>query len=104
LAAKGIGLGVPQGSVLGSLLFILYIDDIKHVLKHCKISFVADDTLIYIAADTLEEAVVKVNEDLASLAVWLGHNKLKLNISKIKYVVISFRKKTFKKAGSNQNW
>jgi hypothetical protein len=61
-------------------VFILYINDIKHILKHCKISLFADETLIYIAADTLEEAVVKMNEDLASLAVWLCHNKLKLNI------------------------
>jgi hypothetical protein len=48
--------------------------------------------LIFIAADTLEEAAVKMNEDLVSLAVWLCHNKLKLNISKTKYMVISFRK------------
>jgi hypothetical protein len=51
-----------------------------------------DDTLIYIAADTLEKVVDKMNEDLASLAVWLCHNKLKLKISKTKYMVISFRK------------
>jgi hypothetical protein len=83
LAAKGIGLGVPQGSVLDPfpLLFILYINDIKHVLKHCKISLFADDTLIYIAADTFEAAVDMMNENLVSLTVWLYQNKLKLNIS-----------------------
>jgi hypothetical protein len=48
--------------------------------------------LIYIAVNTLEEVVDKMNEDLASLAAWLYHNKLKLNISKTKYMVISFRK------------
>jgi hypothetical protein len=103
-AAKEIGLGVPQGSVLGPLLFILYIDDIKHVLKHCKISLFADDTLIYIASDTLEKALKKMNEDIASLAVWLCHNKLKLNINKTKlYGYLSLEKHS-KRAGSNQNW
>jgi hypothetical protein len=40
----------------------------------------------------IEEAVDKLHEDLASLAVWLCHNKLKLNISKTKYMVVSYRK------------
>jgi hypothetical protein len=51
--------------------------------------------LIYIAADTIEEVVDKMNEDLTLLAVWLCHNKLKLNISKTKW--LSHFEKTFKK-------
>jgi hypothetical protein len=49
-------------------------------VQYCYISLFADYSLIYITVDTLEEAVEKMNEDLASLAVWLCHNKLKLNI------------------------
>jgi hypothetical protein len=85
-------LGVPQGSVLGLLLFILYINDIKNVLRYSKLKLFADDTLLYIAADTLDEAVNRMNDDLVSLFQWLALNKLKLNVQKTKYMVITFKK------------
>jgi hypothetical protein len=53
-------LGVPQGSVLVPLLFILYINDIKDVLRYSKLNLFADDTLFYIAS----EAVNRMNDDL----------------------------------------
>jgi hypothetical protein len=87
-----VQLGVPQGSVLGPLLFILYINDIKNVLRYSKLNLFADDTLIYIAADTLDEAVNRMNDDLVSLFQWLAWNKLKLNVQKTKYMVITFKK------------
>jgi hypothetical protein len=89
--AINVKLGVPQGSVLGPLLFILYINDIKNSIKFCKVNLFADDTLLYIATDNLQDAVNKINEDLASLSTWLGLNKLKLNIQKTKYMVITFK-------------
>ena len=83
------GLGVPQGSVLGPVLFILYINDMKRVLRFCDINLFADDTVLFITARNLEEAVLHLNEDLLSLARWLKFKKLKLNISKTKYMIIS---------------
>jgi hypothetical protein len=90
--AVNVQLGVTQGSVLGPLLFILYINDIKNVLRYSKLNLFADDTLLYIAADTLDEAVNKMNDDLMSLFQWLALNKLKLNVQKTKYMVITLNK------------
>jgi hypothetical protein len=83
---------VPQGSVLGPLLFILYINDIKNVLRCSKLNLFAHDTLLYIAVDTLDEAVNRMNDDLVSLLQWFALNKLKLNVQKTKYMVITFKK------------
>ena len=84
-------LGVPQGSVLGPILFILYINDMKRVLRYCDINLFADDTVLFIAAKNLSEAVEHLNEDLHSLGNWLKFKKLKLNTSKTKYLIISSR-------------
>ena len=56
--------GVPQGSVQGPLLFLLFIDDLVETVQHCKIRLFADDTCLYIEIDNREEAAEFVNEDL----------------------------------------
>jgi hypothetical protein len=61
--AINVQLSVPQGSVLGPLLFIFYI---KNVLRYSKLNLFADDTLLYIATDTLDEAVNRMNNYLVS--------------------------------------
>jgi hypothetical protein len=62
------------------------------LLTYAKLYLFPDDTLLYIAADNLEEAVNKMNADLSSLSNWLNLNKLKLNIEKTKYMIITFKK------------
>jgi hypothetical protein len=62
--------GVPQGSVLGPLLFLIFINDVTHVTKFCKIRLFADDTCLFIEVDNHEEAARMLNEDLISINDW----------------------------------
>lgn len=84
-----VDIGLPQGSKLAGTLFLLYINDIKSCLLHLMPILFADDTLVYYSGENIKEIEDKVNEDLERLNKWLSVNKLKLNTSKTKYMVIS---------------
>lgn len=86
---REIKLGVPQGAKLAADLFILYINDINQCLKHCKIGLFADDTLIYIIDSNTINAQNKINEELDQIKKWLNVNKLKLNMSKTKCMILN---------------
>lgn len=89
---KLVPLGVPQGSVLGPLLFILYINDMKKAIKHCDVNLFADDTVIFVAEKNAEAASRKLREDIKLLDTWLKVKKLKLNVQKTKTMIISNKK------------
>lgn len=80
-------LGVPQGSILGSVLFLLYINDVCKVLKHCKIVMFADDALIYIVGRDVSALTQQLQEDLDSISIWFKANKLKTNVQKTKAMI-----------------
>lgn len=82
-----INVGVPQGSVLGPLLFILYLNDIELFVSCEFINLFADDTMIACSDISLESAVRKINEVLKQVDYYLKLNKLKLNVSKTKAVI-----------------
>lgn len=86
---------MPQGSILGQLLFIIYVNDISNCLKHCKTEMFADDTAIYTETDTIEEAMEQMNEDLNILYKKICENKLKLNIDKTKTMIFGNRMNTY---------
>ena len=88
--------GVPQGSNLGPLLFLIYVNDLPNCLQHSKPSMFADDTNVSIPADSLEELEVHLNSDLDNIHQWLVANKLTLNVSKTEYMIIGSRSKLSK--------
>lgn len=87
-----VELGVPQGAKLASILFLLYINDMKDCLEFLKLLLFADDTLVYYCGKDIDEICERVNSDLDRINKWLCVNKLKLNTDKTKFMVISSKK------------
>ena len=87
-----VGAGVPQGSVLGPLLFLLFIDDIVHVVRHCNIRLFADDTCLFIEVEDRTDTAAMVDEDLAAIAAWSERWLVTFSPSKTKSLTISNKK------------
>ena len=85
--------GVPQGSVLGPLLFLLYINDIYKSSSLFAFYLFADDTSIIVANNNLKELKSLVNRKLGNVNEWLKANKLSLNIKKSNFVIFRPRQK-----------
>ena len=82
--------GVPQGSILGPLLFVIFFNDITENLIHSKIVIYADDTVIFCESKKLEEIEIRLNADLKNLHSWFKENELLLNLKPGKTEVLSF--------------
>ena len=81
--------GVPQGSILGPLLFIIYINDLPEISNLAKYIFFADDANILVTGQNLPEISDKLNAVIAAIEKWVKCNGLKLNIKKTKYMIFS---------------
>ena len=79
---KNIDCGVPQGSSLGPLLFLIYINDFRLCLNETKSAHFADDTFILYNSKKLKTIEIIVNTELKEVAKWLNLNKLSLNAGK----------------------
>ena len=83
--------GVPQGSVLGPLLFIIYTNDLPNCLQYSKAILFADDTTVYSSSKNIQYLYKSANTDLQSLAEWFRANKLSLNVGKTNYIIFSHK-------------
>ena len=79
--------GVPQGSVLGPLLFIIYVNDLPSCLDKAKCVLFADDTTIYTSSSDVSVLYETLNSNLKVVSDWFRANKLSLNVNKTTYMI-----------------
>ena len=85
---KPISYGVPQGSILGPLLFIIYMNDLPSCVKEAEITMYADGTSLYKAFRTARDLLNEVIPAFVNICEWLKMNKLALNVLKTEFMII----------------
>ncbi len=80
--------GVPQGSILGPLLFVIFVNDLPYVTSKCSVLMYADDTVIFYASKEVSEIGRVLNSELSDLYEWLLNNKLFLKVKKTECLLL----------------
>ena len=93
---RELSCGVPQGSVLGPLLFLIYINDLPNISNKLDIFLFADDTNMYYENESFKELEKIVNKELKNLYLWLSINRLALNIEKTNFLIFHLFNKPLK--------
>ena len=84
---KDITCGVPQGSILGPLLFLIYINDLANVSEKMFSLFFADDSSLFLSGHKPDDLINEMNNEMKYITEWLSTNKLSLNIDKTHYML-----------------
>ena len=86
-ASTEMPIGVPQGSILGPLLFLIYVNDLPDCHLASDIILYADDTVLYYSSKSVSDLEHHINADLGTVSEWFSRNLLTLNISKCNFVI-----------------
>jgi hypothetical protein len=79
-----INYGIPQGSILGPLLILIYVNDLPNCVENSNIRMFADDTTLTASGKSIQQIESKINCDLINIKEWLLANKLSLNLTKLR--------------------
>ena len=101
-----MAIGIPQGSVLGPILFLLFMNDLPSYVE--SVTLFADDTMLDVSARTIDEVVPKLQTEINKLVEWFFRNKLTVNVNKSSFMLIDSPQKTneycdFQNLGLNIN-
>ena len=88
-----VNCGVPQGSALGQLLFLIYINDLHKAIRYCKVNHFADDTNLFHTNKSVKNLNKLVNHDMKQLNNWLSLDKISLNVEKTELVIFKSPRK-----------
>ena len=86
-----VRMGVPQGSILGPLLFTIFVNDLPAALSRSKVMLYADETTVYFADPSAQRVEEVLTEDLGRLSCWIAQNGLRMNLQKTQFLSMSRR-------------
>ena len=91
---RTLSCGIPQGTIIGPLLFLIYINDLPNCLDFSDTKMYADDTNLTVASPSSHEIEQKLNKDLENIGQWLKANRLSLNTTKTEFLLVASRQRS----------